>query len=68
MGKIVKLNCANCGIMNEVPLKNRMKGSFPIELVLWLFFIIPGIIYTIWRYTSKETVAICPNCGKSVVW
>jgi len=29
------------------------KGSFLIELVLWLCFIVPGLIYSIWRHTTR---------------
>ena len=36
-------------------------GSFFVEVVLWLFFCAPGIVYTIWRHTSARSV--CPACG-----
>lgn len=36
-------------------------GSILIELILWCFFIIPGVIYSIWRLTSRH--AACPKCG-----
>jgi hypothetical protein len=39
------------------------KGSFLIEVLLWLFFIIPGIIYGIWRLSSRYDA--CPACGAS---
>lgn len=32
-----------------------------VELVRWLTFILPGLIYSIWRYNSRRTV--CANCG-----
>lgn len=51
--------CTNCGCVGE-PL-TRVKGSFLIEVVLWLFMILPGILYSLWRLTTKEKV--CPACG-----
>jgi hypothetical protein len=37
------------------------RGSFWIEIALWLLFCAPGLIYSIWRLTTKRKV--CPNCG-----
>jgi RNA polymerase subunit RPABC4/transcription elongation factor Spt4 len=51
--------CANCGTIGTP--KTRTKGSFLIEVVLWLCMIFPGIIYSLWRLTSRDKV--CPNCG-----
>jgi len=42
--------------------KKTMKGSFLIEVILWLTFIIPGVIYSIWRLAN--TPLVCPKCGK----
>ncbi len=50
--------CTECGYLGKS--KTETKGSFLIEIVLWLFFIIPGLIYSIWRASSKEVV--CPQC------
>lgn len=51
--------CSRCGARGQP--KNRVKGSFLIEVVLWLCFLVPGLIYSIWRLTSKAKV--CPTCG-----
>ncbi|MDA8082322.1 MAG: YqaE/Pmp3 family membrane protein [Nitrospiraceae bacterium] len=40
--------------------KKVTKGSFWIEIVLWLFMIVPGLIYSIWRLTTKYNA--CPIC------
>ena len=53
-----KMFCKNCGFMG-IP-KLTVKGSFVIELALWLCFLVPGLIYSIWRLTTKEQA--CPNC------
>jgi len=50
--------CIDCGFVGEP--KTIVKGSFWIELLLWFFFIIPGLIYTLWRLTTKEKA--CPAC------
>jgi hypothetical protein len=53
--------CTNCGHTGN-PTKHT-RGSFLIELVLWLTFIVPGLIYSLWRLTTKERV--CRKCGSS---
>ncbi len=55
--------CTQCGSIGKHIKKT--KGSFWIELVLWIAFIIPGLIYSIWRTTSKQSV--CPKCGHSTM-
>ena len=49
--------CANC-LYQGSPV-TRTKGSFWIEVLLWTF-ILPGLIYTVWRLTTRERV--CPKC------
>jgi len=41
------------------------KGSFLIELFLWLCFIVPGLIYSIWRLATKKHV--CSKCGSYLI-
>ena len=55
--------CKKCG--NVGPTKGIMKGSFAIELVLWLFFLLPGLVYSIWRLTTKGRG--CSVCGSDDV-
>ena len=54
----IKYICPNCGYKGKQ--KTFVRGSILIELVLWLAFIIPGLIYSIWRLTSKYKG--CPKC------
>ncbi len=49
--------CANCRYRGA-PV-TVTKGSFWMEASLWTF-IVPGIIYSIWRAKSRERV--CPKC------
>jgi len=56
--KTQKFICKNCGYTCN-PIKKK-KGSLLIEIILWLFFIVPGIFYSIWRRTNRDS--ICPKC------
>ena len=51
--------CPACG--HEGPATMKTSGSMGIEIVLWLCLIVPGLIYSIWRLTSKK--ATCGACG-----
>lgn len=52
--------CASCGSTGS---KTETPGSFLIELLLWICFLIPGLIYSIWRLSARKPV--CPSCGGS---
>jgi hypothetical protein len=52
--------CPRCGTV-AAP-QSRARGSRGIELLLWLCFIIPGLIYSFWRRAEVET---CPACGEA---
>jgi hypothetical protein len=51
--------CKDCGTVGEG--KTVARGSFLMEVVLWLCFLVPGLIYSVWRLTSKRDV--CTACG-----
>jgi hypothetical protein len=53
--------CRNCGHLG--PSSSVTKGSTAIELVLWLCFILPGLIYSLWRLSSRHSA--CPKCGNT---
>ena len=50
--------CSTCGHVGKP--KRITKGNFLIEVILWLAFIVPGVIYSIWRMTTKYDA--CPSC------
>jgi len=50
--------CPSCGTVG-VP-QFRKSGSAAVEVLLWLFKLLPGIIYSIWRASTKRWV--CPKC------
>ena len=51
--------CPACGTRGEP--KTTTRGSLWLEIVLWIFFIVPGVIYSIWRLTTRRPA--CPACG-----
>lgn len=50
--------CTQCG--SEIRAAKITPGSFGMELLLWLFFLVPGVIYSIWRIAARYTG--CPVC------
>ena len=50
--------CSACGNIDNP--KTAVKGNTLIEIILWLCFIIPGLIYSIWRSSSRHKV--CTVC------
>ena len=55
--------CTHCGHLG--PARQVTKGSTAIELVLWLLFIVPGLIYSFWRLSTR-TVG-CEECGATAL-
>lgn len=51
--------CATCG--HYGPTVPHTRGSIWLELALWLCFVVPGIIYSIWRLTTRAQA--CTSCG-----
>ena len=56
---MTKMICTKCGSTGKT--KSHTKGSILIELVLWLCFLVPGLIYSLWRLTTRRQV--CAACG-----
>ena len=54
----MEIECPNCSYQGSG--KRITKGSFAVELVLWLLFLLPGLVYSVWRLSNK--VVICPQC------
>lgn len=55
--------CTTCHTVGQT--KTQVKGSIFTEIILWCFFLVPGIIYSIWRLSSKQTV--CGACGSTAL-
>jgi hypothetical protein len=58
-----KMVCTSCGYVGEPTTVT--KGSFGIELILWLCFLIPGLIYSIWRLSTRYEA--CPSCRQTTL-
>lgn len=55
--------CSTCG--HKGSPKTVTKGSIFIELILWLFLLVPGLIYSIWRLTTRHSA--CVRCGSALI-
>jgi hypothetical protein len=52
--------CLDCGFVGEQ--KQYIPGKLSMEVGLWLFFIVPGVIYSVWRrLASYQACAMCGN-------
>ena len=59
--------CCSCRTYVSVP-KKEMPGSTGVEVLLWFFYIIPGIFYSMWRRNEDNWKPVCMNCqGKDFV-
>lgn len=55
-----KFICRSCGWTGDEG-KTVTRGNFATELVLWLCLVVPGLIYSLWRVSSRYEA--CPSCG-----
>lgn len=52
------IRCPNCGYTGIA--HPSVKGSTIIEIGLWLIFLLPGALYSVWRVGSRKLR--CPDC------
>lgn len=57
------LYCTSCG--SEGPSKVMTKGSILIEIVLWLMFLFPGLVYSLWRLNTRYKA--CGTCESTAL-
>lgn len=55
--------CTTCG--HHGPTVSRTRGSLLLEVVLWIMLIVPGVIYSVWRLTTRRPA--CSKCGGSTL-
>ena len=55
--------CTACGYAGNS--RRVTKGSLLIELFLWLCLLVPGVLYSLWRMTTKHDA--CPKCGSTAM-
>lgn len=51
--------CVACGSVANP--RTYTKGSFLIEVALWLCFLVPGLLYSLFRLATRYRG--CPACG-----
>lgn len=56
-------HCMTCG--TDAEPRTHTRGSIWIEVILWLLLIVPGLVYSVWRLTSKRQV--CSACGSAQI-
>lgn len=61
---MAQMICPQCG--TQAKPVTYTPGSFIMELALWLCFLVPGIIYSLWRITSRKRNA-CPKCHTPMI-
>lgn len=59
----MKAICRNCG--HEGNTERKLKGHVLITLILLICWIIPGLIYMVWRRTGLKDA--CTKCGSQNV-
>lgn len=55
--------CIDCEEVTKP--KTHTKGSILVEIMAWLFFLLPGMIYSAWRLTSRSKV--CRACSSGSI-
>jgi hypothetical protein len=55
--------CEGCWAIDHPRME--LRGSFAIELMLWLLLVVPGIAYARWR--GRGGYPVCRRCGSSSV-
>ena len=58
--------CTQCHTVSSPEFTPR--GSRWIELILWCCYLLPGLIYSIWRRAGHKDNIVCPKClGKTMI-
>jgi len=50
--------CPSCGTQGDPT--TITKGSLGVEILLWICFLVPGLIYSVWRTSTRYKA--CPSC------
>lgn len=55
--------CTTCGHHGRPVVRTR--GSLAIEVLLWLCLLVPGLVYSLWRLSSRSDA--CESCGATTL-
>ena len=61
----MKIICPSCQYVGES--KGIAKGSRKMEITLWCFLLLPGVLYTLWRQSKDGQYQGCPQCHEANV-
>ena len=61
----MKIICPACHYVGES--KAIAKGSRKVEITLWCCFVLPGMLYTMWRQSKDGQYHGCPQCHEANV-
>ena len=56
MSQMVCITCRDIGRSTDFT-----RGSLLTEIILWICFVVPGFIYSIWRVSTRAKIC-CPSC------
>ena len=63
MGNNQQVVCESC---NEQTMSvTKMKGTMLINIVLLVCMVVPGVLYFVWRLTTKHKA--CGSCGSDQI-
>lgn len=54
--------CTVCGTRGSDTVT---PGSILVEIILWLCFLVPGLVYSIWRISARHEA--CPKCQSRAI-
>ena len=55
--------CVDCHTIGKP--RKVIKGNVVAEIFLWCLFLLPGMIYTVWRLSTRHLA--CRACGGSTL-
>jgi hypothetical protein len=55
--------CPDCGFVGES--KSDTPGKTSTEVLLWLFLVVPGVVYSLWRRMARYQE--CAQCGSRYI-
>lgn len=51
--------CTTCGHQGQS--RTHTRGTLTIEVILWLCLLLPGLVYSTWRMSTRTQA--CAKCG-----
>lgn len=57
------VHCMTCG--HDGQAVSRVRGHLWLEVLLWLALLVPGLVYSLWRQTTRARG--CALCGSAQI-